>query len=208
VIPNPPTHSPGLLSSGEGLDVPQKVDKPQHKRIRTRKSLCQPPQTVKVRCRSQKQQTRNARFAPVPYRPRRCRICLCFGCYRFFLFPHVVVPLVVSTEPRGLGAGLDCSFRHMSHACSEPRARCSRQHWQSHLEGSSVAGPCRSSVLSSEEAFSGVCFTFWLGSSPLYCNSVRLFGCFSVRGLSVPRPFPSESGQSSVPTGQGLRSAD
>jgi hypothetical protein len=167
-------------------------------------SLCQPPQSPMPLAKATDAQ-RSICSRTVPAKKMSH---LCFGCYRFFLFRHVLVPLVVSTEPRGLGAGLDCSFRHMSHACSEPRARCSRQHWQSHLEGSSVAGPCRSSVLSSEEAFSGVCFTFWLGSSPLYCNSVRLFGCFSVRGPSVPRPFPSESGQSSVPTGQGLRSAD
>lgn len=31
---------------------------------------------------------------------------------------------------------------------------------------------------------------WWFSS---VCNSVRLFGCFSVRGPSVPRPFPSES---------------
>jgi hypothetical protein len=43
---------------------------------------------------------------------------LCFGCYRFFLSfsDTLFVRLAVSTEPRGLGAGLDRSFRHMSHA--------------------------------------------------------------------------------------------
>lgn len=111
--------------------MPQKVDKPQHKRIRTRhrdqeasqsQSLCQPPQSPMPLAKATDAQR------PICSRtvPAKKMSHLCFGCCRFFLFRHVVVPLVVSTEPRGLGAGLDCSFRHMSHACSEPRARCSR----------------------------------------------------------------------------------
>ena len=137
VIPNPPGHSPGLLSSGEGLDVPQKVDKPQHKRIRTRnrdqeasQSLCQPSQSPMPRAKA----TGAQRSICSRTVPAKKFWHLCSGCYRFFLFRHVVVPLGVSTEPRGLGAGLDRSFRHMSHACSEPRARSSRSRAQTLVE--------------------------------------------------------------------------
>jgi hypothetical protein len=179
-------------------------------------SLSQSLSPFKVRYRSQKNDAQRSFCSrTVPYRPRLAICALVVTV--IFLFRHVVERLSVSTEPRGLGAGFDRSFRHMSHACSEPRARSSRGHRRSRrtiriaVQRSLVvgeyftvlatiliptprmmelAGPRRSSVLSLGEAFGGVCFAFWLGGSPL----ARLCGCSSVRGSAAPRPFPSKSG--------------
>ena len=92
-------------------------------------SQCLPLSPLKVRYRSQKRLTRNARFASRTVTAKKIWH-LCSGCYRFFFSSPdtLFVRLSVSTEPRGLGPGLDRSFRHMSHACSEPRATCSRGH--------------------------------------------------------------------------------
>jgi hypothetical protein len=132
VIPNPHTVSLGLSSpshsSGEDPDVPQKVGNPQQMHQNqdqdqeTSQSPSQPPSSP---IPLTKQRTRNAPFVPVPYRPRSEYV---LWLLPFFLFRHVFTRLDVSTESRGSGSSFDRSFRHMSHACSEPRARSSRGH--------------------------------------------------------------------------------
>ena len=53
-----------------------------------------------------------------------------------------------------------------------------------------MTGPiCKSSVLSSGEAFGGVSKGVFYVLAWCF-SSARLFGFFSVRGSSVPRPFP------------------
>jgi hypothetical protein len=83
------------------------------------------------------------------------------------------------------------------------------QYSTSSKDGGGVTGPiCKSSVLSSGEAFGGVCFTSWLGGSPLLDYS----GSSPSVDLLFPVRFPTDTAtcerQSSVATGQGPRSAD
>jgi hypothetical protein len=135
---------------------------------------------LKVRYRSQS--NGRATLVWLPYRTGQDLTSMLW-LLPLFVFRHVVVRLDVSTESRGSGCSFDRSFRHMSHACSEPRARSSCGHrrlrrtirsaiqqslvgkyFTIHIIGNTVlyqlqgwgGRPRRSSVLSLGEAFGGV----------------------------------------------------
>jgi len=152
-----------------------------------------------------------------PYRTGQDAICHpCSGCLPFsfhFFSDTFFERLAVSTEPRGLGAGLTAPSDtcRMQRATSEVSARgtdAREERCESPYSSLVVArqvyddavmypaprmwwpGPVGARSLSLGEAFGGVCFAFWLGRSPLlvyrpvYAGSARPWITFSP---SVPQ---------------------